>query len=164
VSHHSRLKCAEDLKNTHDHEVEKMYKKTVRTWAGNEPRHARPHANWKHYGVLGYTGHYPNWKIDEDFYSKPELGKVHPPYQPTVRYATSMQAPNPFGPTSLEESTYPWGQFEPDKFSEKSIHSGRSRSSSSKPVGSGRGPLGSNRARPGPRGMIREPTKKVDTR
>ena len=38
--------------------------------------HSREHNNWKHYGILGYNGHYPHWKIDEDFYARQELGKV----------------------------------------------------------------------------------------
>jgi hypothetical protein len=151
--HHHRMKYAEDLRDKHDELKEKMYKTTYHTWAGNMPRHSRAHANWKHYHVLGYGGHYPQWEIDEDFYHKQELGKVHPPYNPTVRYTNSTKFPFPFGPSSMEGQPYPAGPSHPSTFYNDTPRSGRSRSSSQKPIGSGRGPLGSSRPREGPRGL-----------
>lgn len=151
--HHSRMKYAEELKTKHEELLEKQYKTEFHTWAGNMPRHARLHNNWKHYGILGYNGHYPHWKVDEDFYHRQEVGKVHPPYNPTVRYTTTTAFPYPFGPSSLEEQPYPWGTPETRNFRPESNRSGRSRSSSQQPLGSGRGPVGSGRKRPGPRGL-----------
>jgi hypothetical protein len=151
--HHHRMKYAEELKTKHEELLENMYKTTYHTWAGNMPRHSRPHANWKHYATQGYTGHYPHWKIDEDFFSKQEVGKVHPVYHPSVRYTNSTKFPFPFGPSSMEGQPYPAGPNHPSTFVNVTPRSGRSRSSSQKPVGSGRGPLGSGRPREGPRGL-----------
>jgi len=120
--HNRRHKTAENLKRWHDQKLEDMYKKTVRTWAGVDARQQRPHANWKHYGIVGYSGHYPEWKKDEDFYAKPELGKVFPPYQPTVRYTSSVEPPFPAGPSALPKDPYPWGPQDPSTL----VHSARS--------------------------------------
>ncbi|KAF4694643.1 hypothetical protein FOZ60_007609 [Perkinsus olseni] len=68
---------------------------TVETWCANMENPTKLHNAWRDYGIVGYKGFKPSWKMDKDFHlKKRELGKPNPPYLPRASYHTILVQPN----------------------------------------------------------------------
>lgn len=65
--------------------------KRLWSYAANQPEFERMHGTWRK-GIPGYTGHQPHWAALKDFFTRPLVGKLHPPYCPATRSGIKKKA------------------------------------------------------------------------
>jgi hypothetical protein len=78
--------------------------KRLWTYAANQPEFERLHGTWRK-GIPGYTGYQPHWAALKDFFTRPLVGKLHPPYMPATRSGIKKKADKLqyyFGPAGKE--------------------------------------------------------------